>query len=156
MAGFTEQIDIDGEPGAVFTWATDPDHASIWLDIIRMEPRDEKPMAKGSVYRETRRMGKREVSADITITEHIGPGQRAHPPYEHAGSSAAMGVEATYRYTFSASPAGGTRVDLVCEVVPRSFLGRFMAGPLVKIMKKMDAGQLSRLKVAYEEAHAGA
>lgn len=149
MSSFHVSVFIERSPIAVFDFATDLDRVSTWMpEITRIEKLTDGPLAPGTQFKETRKMGSREHSAIINVSEH-------ERPRVHAASARFMGCVATYRYTFT--PEGdGTRIDLHADVVG-SGLAKLLAPMLLATMKKQDGDQLERLKSAIEtHAPAGA
>ncbi len=142
MSSFQVSVFIERNPDVVFDFATDLDYVSTWIpEITRIEKLTDGPLASGSQFRETRKMGGREHSSIIEVSEH-------ERPRVHAASARCMGCVATYRYTFEPE-GGGTRIDLHAEVVG-SGLAKLIAPMLLAMMKKQDGGQLDRLKTAIE------
>ncbi len=144
MPGFTRTVQIPRPPAEVFEFATDLKMVTRWMPaIVRVEPVSEGAMRPGWKFRETRRMGKREGSAIIEVSEHRGPAQ-GDPPYVHAGRSKAMGFDCQYLYTFT--PEGdGTRIDLDATVRGTNPLSRLFAGKMARFMEKQDGDQLKAL-----------
>lgn len=140
------------EPGPVFGFIADPGRAPAWEDqILRVEPLDEGPVRAGWRYRETRRMGKREAAAVITVTAYRPSG----PPFEIEHGSDAMGVSARYRFTVDRADGGGTRIDLHASVTGRGVLGRLLWSRIIfAAMKKADGALLERLKAHLESGEA--
>ena len=70
------------------------------------------------------------------------------PGQKYAMKNLTEGIETVYRYTFHPE-AGGTRVDLVCEVKV-SGLKKLMLPLVASILKREDGDHLQRLKKALE------
>ena len=139
MPGFTRNQLINGSPEAVFEFATDLSHASKWIEgLTACELITDPPMRMGSKLRETRRVGKREATTVINIIIHEGPRTSKTPPYRHSAKAAAMGVEATYHFTFASGGRDTTRVDVRCEVRSTNLLGRLFTGMATRAMRKQD------------------
>ncbi len=144
MATFQVSEYIEKPPAETFDFATDLERVSTWIpEIVRIEKLTPGGLAPGAKFRETRRMGSREHSAEIQVTEH-------ERPIVHAASAQCMGCTATYRYLFKPE-ASGTRVELVADVVGRG-LAALIAPLILAMMKKQDGGQLARLKAAIEKS----
>ena len=156
MPGFQQSVVIDRSPEEVFVYATDFESAPRWMpDIVKVEPITEGPVREGYRWKETRRCGKREGTAELEIREHRGPGVGG-PPYVHAAGNRFMGVDTLYRFTFSGAEGGGTSVELDATVRGASLLGKALAGPMKKMIEKQDRDLLLRLKAAIEGGGAGA
>ncbi|QDU66753.1 SRPBCC family protein [Engelhardtia mirabilis] len=153
MAGFSLEKSIPHPPAQVFAFATDLARIRTWLpDVLACEVVGGGPMRDGAVLRETRKIGRRECTAQISIVEHSGPSQGHEPPFVHAASSAAMGVRCCYRYTFADDGQGGTDLTMDCTGEPTNLLGRLLVGPLVRYMRRADGDQLERLSAALDAA----
>ncbi|MEC9372453.1 MAG: SRPBCC family protein [Planctomycetota bacterium] len=150
MPRFQQSVVIDRPPAEVFAFATDLDAAGAWMpDIVKIEPLTDGPIGEGYRWKETRRCGKREGTAELEIREHRGPGAGG-PPYVHAAGNRMMGVDSEYRFTFAEANGGGTKVDLDATIKGVSLLGKVMAGPFKKMIEKQDHDLLERLKAAVE------
>lgn len=151
MAGFEASEIIERPAEEVFRFVEDTANASKWVgEGVRIEPLTEGPMRAGWRFKETRRMGGRDASAEIEIRVHDGPGPGRKPPYRHAAGGSAMGVDAEYDFTFHELDARRTKVEVVCRVKPTNILGRAFAGVAVKAMQKQDGDMLQRMKRAIE------
>lgn len=142
MASFSISEYIDRNPQDTFDFATNFDTVSSWIpQITRIEKLTPGPMAAGTLFRETRKMGSREHASVIEVTEHTRP-------TVHSASAKCMGCVASYRYTFQQA-GKGTRVDLHAEV-KGSGLAKLIAPMLLTAMRKQDGDQLASLKRAIE------
>jgi len=151
VIGFEASEIINDTPENVFAFVEDTDLAPLWLiKVTNTEKLTDGPVRAGTRFRETRMVGKREVSGLVEISRHDGPPDATEPPYYHSGTSTAMGVKASYHYTFAAAGKGKTRVSLRCEAIPMNLLGRFMVRGMVGVMKREDSDQLTFLKQAIE------
>jgi Polyketide cyclase / dehydrase and lipid transport len=122
-----------------------------WLpQIVRLEVEGGGPVKPGAVLVETRRFGKREVTAKILVEEHAGSGAL---PHRHTASSTAAGVCCRYRYEVHAHPEG-CRMDLRMEAEGHSFFGKLVAGGLLRMLAKQDGNQLLRLREMLTEGAA--
>jgi carbon monoxide dehydrogenase subunit G len=140
MAGFQRSVFINRPVEEVFDFATNTANASVLLPgVIKLEMLPPGEMKPGSKFRETRRIGGKERTADIEIVEH----QR---PEVHAASSAMLGMRATYRFRFSPEEAG-TRVNMEA-VVQGNLLWKLFLGMISRAMEKEDGEYLTRLKEA--------
>ncbi|MFK7960205.1 MAG: SRPBCC family protein [Phycisphaerales bacterium] len=141
---FRHSVEVPRPKEAVFAALTRVERASDWMDAVqRVERLDEGPLRVGSTYREVRRLGSREVSAVIEVVELSGEGDG---PWAITHASTGMGVRATYRFTVAASGAGEDHSVVVHEarVEPVSFLGRLMAGTMLKAMRRADGALVER------------
>ncbi len=151
MPGFRLSETIDRPAEDVFAFVENTDNASKWLDeTVAIEPLSEGPMRAGWRFKETRGTGMKRGSCVIEVRQHDGPGPGRRPPYRHVAGGATMGVDAVYDFTFHALDARRTKIELECRVAPTNFLGRFLAGMFVSLMKKTDGEMLQRIKHAVE------
>jgi hypothetical protein len=135
---------IEAAPGRVFEVISNPSEATKFLENITQSTQlTEGPIGVGTVFRETRLMGGKEASADLTIT--------AYEPDTRVGiSTEAEGITVTYRYDLT--PEGtGTRLTWLCEL-EASGLRKMMLPMVAAIMKKEDGGHLQELKTFLETA----
>ncbi|MEM6455039.1 MAG: SRPBCC family protein [Acidobacteriota bacterium] len=143
MPTFEESVQINAAAAEVFAYATDLSKMGEWNpDILRVQKLDAGPIKAGSIFRETRRVGKREATAAIRVTAH-------DPPTTHAAESKALWVTLTYTYHFAALDDGMTRVDLHARAKGWG-PGLLFAGWMLRMARKVDGEQLSRLKAAIE------
>ncbi|MEV8531943.1 SRPBCC family protein [Streptomyces sp. NPDC051211] len=74
MSAIKETIDIARSPAEVYSYVTDPSHIPEWqqsaVSVMRMS---DAPMAVGSRVSVTRRMGKREFTSTMEVTEMDPP-----------------------------------------------------------------------------------
>lgn len=144
MGGFQTSATIDASREAVFDAVTDLDNASkLSPSVVRIEPLTEGPVREGYVFRETRTMGSREVSADIRITAF-------DPPNAYSASSDYKGSTFTYTYTLADAPGGGTELTLTCTAKLKGVLTRLMAPMIFAAMKKLDGDHPVRVKELVE------
>jgi uncharacterized protein YndB with AHSA1/START domain len=142
MAGFEMSEWISRPPKDVFDFITTSDNAPKVVPSVKsMIKLTEGPVRVGTRYRETRLMNGKEAHAELEVVEYE-PGQK------YAMRNVTEGIEAVYRYTFHPE-AGGTRVELVCEVKAGG-LKKLMLPIVVSILKKEDGDHLQRLKKALE------
>ena len=95
----------------------------------------------GTVFRETRLMGGKEASADLTITTY-------EPDTRVGIGTEAEGITVSYRYDLS--PEGqGTRLTWRCEL-DAGGLRKMMLPMVAAIMKKEDGEHLKKLKAYLE------
>ena len=142
MAGFEMSERIARSPKEVFDFITASDNAPRVVPSVKsMVKLTEGPAGVGTRYRETRLMNGKEAQAELEVVEYE-PGQK------YAVRNLTEGIETIYRYTFHPE-AGGTRVDLVCEVKASGFK-KLMLPMVASILKKEDGDHLQRLKQALE------
>ena len=142
MAGFNLSEWISRSPSEVFDFITASDNApKVVPSVTNMVKLTEGPARVGTRYRETRLMNGKEAQAELEVVEYE-PGQK------YAVRNLTEGIETVYRYTFHPE-AGGTRVDLVCEV-KASGLKKLMLPLVASILKREDGDHLQRLKKALE------
>jgi uncharacterized protein YndB with AHSA1/START domain len=142
MAGFEMSERIARSPREVFDFITASDNAPRVVPSVKsMVKLTEGPVGVGTRYRETRLMNGKEAQAELDVVEYE-PGQK------YAMRNLTEGIETVYRYTFHPD-AGGTRVDLVCEL-KASGIKKLMLPLVASILKKEDGSHLQRLKKALE------
>lgn len=142
MAGFDRSEWIARPPQVVFDFITTADNAPKVVPSVKsMAKLTDGPVRVGTRYRETRMMNGKEESTELEVV--------AYDPHErYAMKNQTSGIETVYRYTFHPQ-AGGTRVDLVCEVRAGGIKKLFV--PLVvAVLKREDGDHLQRLKKALE------
>ena len=142
MAGFEMSERIARSPREVFDFITASDNAPRVVPSVKsMVKLTDGPVGVGTRYRETRLMNGKEAQAELDVVEYE-PGQK------YAMRNLTEGIETVYRYTFHPD-AGGTRVDLVCEL-KASGIKKLMLPLVASILKKEDGNHLQRLKKALE------
>ena len=142
MPGFEMSERIARAPNEVFDFITASDNAPKVVPSVKsMVKLTEGPTGVGTRYRETRLMNGKEAHAELEVVEYE-PGQK------YAMRNLTEGIETVYRYTFHPE-AGGTRVDLVCEVKANG-LKKLMLPMVVSVLKREDGDHLQRLKKALE------
>jgi uncharacterized protein YndB with AHSA1/START domain len=142
MAGFEMSEKIARSPREVFDFITASDNASRVVPSVKsMIKLTEGPAGVGTRYRETRLMNGKEAHAELEVVAYE-PGQT------YAMRNLTEGIETVYRYTLHPE-AGGTRVDLVCEL-RASGVKKLMLPLVASILKRQDGAHLQRLKQALE------
>lgn len=142
MAGFEMSEWISRPPQEVFDFITASDNApKIVPSVKSMVKLTEGPARVGTRYRETRLMNGKEHHAELEVIAHE-PGQK------YAMKNVTEGIEVVYRYSFHLE-AGGTRVDLVCEVKAGG-LKKLVLPLVVSALKKEDGDHLQRVKKVLE------
>ncbi|MEM9291202.1 MAG: SRPBCC family protein [Acidobacteriota bacterium] len=143
MAGFQVSETINAPIEEVFDFATSLDNTKNWLPgVISCEPVTEGEMRPGYRFKETRRQGKKEKTAEIEVVEH-------HRPKVHAAKAQVSSITAIYRFTFEADGHSRTRVDCVADVKATGIM-KLLTGLLAKAMKSADGKMLANLKNAIE------
>ena len=142
MSGFEMSERISRPPQEVFDFTTASDNAPrVVRSVKSMVKLTEGPVRVGTRYRETRLMNGKETHAELEVVAY-------EPNQKYAMRNVTDGIETVYRYTFQPE-AGGTRMDLVCEVKAGG-LKKLMLPLVVFILKKEDGDHLQRLKKALE------
>jgi len=142
MAGFNQTERISRSPRDVFNFITASDNAPKVLPSVQsMVKLTEGPVRVGTRYRETRRMNGKEQYAELEVVA-------CEPDQAYAMRNVTDGIETIYRYTLHPE-AGGTRVDLACEVKAGGFK-KLLLPMVVSMLKKEDGDHLRRLKKAME------
>ena len=142
MAGFNLSEWLSRTPKEVFDFITSSDNAPKVVPSVKsMVKLTEGPVRVGTRYRETRLMNGKEAHAELEVVEY-------EPDQKYAMRNVTEGIETVYRYTFHPE-AGGTRVDLVCDVKAGGFK-KLMLPIVVSILKKEDGDHLQRVKKALE------
>jgi len=142
MAGFEMSERISRPPKEVFDFITLSDNAPKVVPSVKsMVKLTDGPVRIGTRYRETRLMNGKEQSAELEVVAY-------EPNQKYAMKNVTEGIEIVYRYTFHPE-AGGTRVDLVCEV-KASGLKKLVLPMVASILKKEDGDHLQRLKRVLE------
>jgi hypothetical protein len=142
MAGFERSEWIGHPPQVVFDFITSSDNAPKVVPSVKsMVKLTDGPVRVGTRYRETRLMNGKEESTELEVV--------AYDPHEsYAMKNETSGIQTVYRYVFQPQ-AGGTRVDLVCEVGAGG-LRKLFVPLVVAVLKREDGDHLQRLKKALE------
>ena len=142
MAGFEMSEWISRPPQEVFDFITDSDNAPKVVPSVKsMVKLTDGPVRIGTRYRETRLMNGKEQSAELEVVAY-------EPNQKYAMKNVTEGIEIVYRYTFHPE-AGGTRVDLVCEVKAGG-LKKLVLPMVASILKREDGDHLQRVKKVLE------
>ena len=136
MARITLTKDIEAQPERVFAVFTDFEKApQAVTGIERLELLTDGPVGKGTRFRETRIMFKREATEEMEITA-FDPGQGYTVEAESCGSH--------FKTDFRFVPIGrGTRVEMEVDCKPTTFMAKVMSpisalmmGPMKKCIQK--------------------
>jgi hypothetical protein len=142
MAGFNLSEWISRPPKDVFDFITSADNAPKVVESVKsMVKLTDGPVHVGTRYRETRLMNGKEQHAELEVVAY-------EPNQKYAMQNVTEGIETVYRYTFLPE-AGGTHVDLACEIKAGG-LKKLMLPLVVSILKKEDGDHLQRLKRVLE------
>ena len=146
MPGITVEKHIDAPPEAVFERATDLRGAPGRISAIRrMEILTEGPVRKGTRFRETRVMFKREASEVMEIVAF-------DPPRGYALAVESCGCR--YHTEFHFAPeGGGTRMTVRFDAVPvRPFakMMSFLLKPMFRVCARAFEKDMDDLKQAVE------
>lgn len=178
MPVYHDSIVIDAPPDEVFRFMENISNASKWMpDAEHVElVVDAHEDSDCCRFHETRRMGKRRISALVEVTRGRAPEAESARELRHLSVPSAV---ATYQFTIaepesasvtteestvsmllgreqahvgqqSHEPTSATRVDLNATVEPEGILGRLFTGRFLRELQAADAAQLSRLKGAIE------
>ena len=149
MARFTTTKRIEAPQAAVFGVFSDLDRAEDRLSgVVRLERLTDGPVGKGTRFRETRVMFKKEATEVLEITDF-------EPPQRYTVGCESCGC--LYTTTFHFVPNGNvTDVEVEMEARPVSFMAKLTA-PLMglmfsKAMQKCFDKDLEELKQAAEAA----
>jgi len=143
MTQWTHTRTIDAPVDKVFRAVTDVQNfAETSEDVIRIEMLSEITSGVGTRFRETRRMGKREATTELEITEFV------ENDYVRFVSDAGGTIWDT---VFKVVGVGGTtQVDVVMDARPYKLMARFVT-PLIKgMIGKFMAKDLDGLKARCE------
>lgn len=146
MARFTLTKEIAASPDRVFAVFSDLESAPDNLSgVNKLEVLTDGPVGKGTRFRETRTIFKREATEEMEITA-FAPGKGYAVEAESCG--------AHYRTEFRFQPtAAGTRVEMDLDSRPITFMAKLMS-PLAVIMtrpmKKLMDKDLEELKTVAE------
>ena len=114
-------------------------------DIERVEFVSDIRTGLGTRFRETRVMRGRETTVELEITEFA-------PPERVRFLSEAGGVQWDTVFTVEAARVGGTRLTMVMEATPLTFVARLMV-PLMKgMVRKAIASDMDAVKACCEKA----
>ena len=126
MARFTTTKRIEAPQAAVFQLFTDMDRAADHLSgVVRLERLTEGPVGKGTRFRETRRIFKKEATEELEITDF-------DPPRSYTVGCESCGC--SYTTTMHFVPNGNvTDVEVEMETRPITFMAKLMS-PFTKLM----------------------
>ncbi len=125
--------------------------ADVVGDIVRVEMLTDGPTRVGTRWRETRRMGKREATADLEVTAF-------DPPRSYSVGCHMAGCRFHSEFTFEELD-GGTRVRMTFETHPEAFLAKvfgFALRPMFAGCLKTVAKDFDDLAEVVEKESAGA
>ena len=138
---------IDAPVDAVFETVSDiSNYTKAVPEIVRVEFVTEQKTGVGTRFRETRRMGKREATTELEVTEYVR-NERVRMVSDAGGT--------VWDSVFTVTPDEdglGTRLDLVMEARPYRLMSRLFV-PLMKgAVAKAVAGDMDALKAWLEGA----
>lgn len=138
---------IDAPVDAVFETVSDiSNYTKAVPEIVRVEFVTEQKTGVGTRFRETRRMGKREATTELEVTEYVR-NERVRMVSDAGGT--------IWDSVFTVTPEGdgpGTRLELVMEARPYRLMSRLFV-PLMKgAVAKAVAGDMDALKAWLEGA----
>jgi len=147
MARLALSLDVGAPPERTFDVFTDLEKAPDRVEgIVKLDILTDGPVGKGTRFRETRIMFRREATEEMEITE-FETGKR------YAVEAESCGAHFKTTFTFAASSTG-TRVDMVTETRALTFFARLMSplGALMMApMKKVMLADMKNLKAAAEK-----
>ena len=137
MTQITVQRTIDAPLGTVFRAVTEVENLPASIpDVVSVEFLSEARSGVGTRFRETRRMGKREMQTELEVTELV-PNERARMVADSHGT--------VWDTLFTVRPAGDkTELEICMDARPHKLLPRLM-NPLMKgvfrggLQKHLDA-----------------
>ena len=143
MISYRRSVTVAVPAETAFDFVVDPSKLSQWSpEVVASTVVGGGEVGVGTVLRQTRRQGKREMSSDVAVIVHDRPAR-------HTVRTKVFGVEATFAFSF-ASRGEQTDVTMEATVVGR-WLGRLFEGPMARLMEKADDQALQRLKDALEK-----
>ena len=146
MMAFTLEQQVNASVEDVFAAASDLPNAPHRIrGITKMEVLTEGPIGVGTRFRETRIMFKREATEEMEITSF-------DPPAGYTMECRSHGSHYVTRWSFHPE-AGGTRIRMVFEARPLTFMAKvmgFIFKPLMKACMKETAKDLEDLKTSVE------
>jgi ligand-binding SRPBCC domain-containing protein len=144
-ADVTTEIEIDRPREEVAEFATDPDNATAWYENIKaVEWKTAKPVAVGSRIAFVARFLGRKLAYTYEVRQ-MAPGER----FVMSTSEGPFPMETTY--TWSDTPAGGTRMTLRNRGEPSGF-PRLFAPLMARAMRRANRKDLARLKLLLESS----
>lgn len=148
MSGFTLNKHIHASPETVFSHFTDFAKAAETIEAItEMEILTEGPVKKGTRFRETRVMFKREATEEMEVIAF-------DPPRSYALGCESHGCRYHTEYRFK--PSGtGTDVEMDFHAEPLTFVSKMMSvltKPMMKMVLKDCSKDLDDLKIRIEQA----
>lgn len=148
MSPIDLEIEIAAPTTRVFELAADiPNVPKVQPEIVRIEMLTPGPVAKGTRWRETRRMGSREVTVEIAMTDF-------RPGAGYACTCQTMGVLYSTHFTFEAAGPGRTRVVMSTQRTPQGFWSGLLSRALTGVMRKGLMSDLTALRRAAESTPA--
>jgi len=142
MITYTRSVTVAVSATTAFDFVVDQSKLSQWSpEVVATRVVGGGEVGVGTVLRQTRRQGKREMTTDVTVISHDRPAK-------HAVRTKVFGVQATFEFNFEPR-ADQTDVTMRATVVG-SWFGRLFEGPMARAMEKADDQALQRLKAALE------
>ena len=143
---------VEAPPAAVFAYVSDLRRAPERISAIqRVEVLTDGPVRKGTRFRETRVLFKREATEEMEILAF-------EPPESYTLGCESCGCR--YRSEFRFTPQGqGTLISRSFAATPLTFFAKlcsFLMAPMMKQCAKACEKDLADLKVAFERDQARA
>lgn len=136
---------INAPVDAVFETVSDiSQYTKAVPDIVRVEFLTEQKTGVGTRFRETRKMGKREATTELEVTEYVR-NERVRMVSDAGGT--------VWDSVFTVTAVGDgarTRLDLVMEARPYRLLSRLMVSLMKSMVAKAVAGDMDALKAWLE------
>jgi carbon monoxide dehydrogenase subunit G len=140
---FTRSARINVPQQQLWDFMTDLSNAPRWITgVSKTEVMTPGPVGPGTVLRETRTIGNRTESYDVTVAAF-------EPPSTYA-AGVRLG-KAEFAYRFELKPAGGaTDVTMLATARGRGLMWALFGKMGFRFMEKYDGNQLEQLKAAAE------
>lgn len=153
MARIALSLDVAAPPGRTFEVFTDLEKAPERVaGIVKLELLTDGPVGKGTHFRETRIMFKREATEEMEITAF-----EQGKSYAVEAESCGAHFKTVFTFTPFTPTSGdaGTRVDMLTETRALTFFAKLMTplgALMIAPMKKVMLADMQALKTAAEQA----
>lgn len=127
----SESITINAPRQRVFDIASDIPNAPARIpDITRVQMLTDGPVAKGTRWRETRKMWGKEQTETMEIAEFT-------PPEHYAASAHNCGSDYLLSLDFASAGPASTTMTITFNVTPTTLVARIMCASMGLMMKRM-------------------